>query len=132
MPIHLVMFYDALRPHLTPQVINIYRDKNIYVCALPAHTSHRLQPLDVSLFQPLKKFTHDFLENHQQLYGTPGKLYQIITEFTDGVVKAFTLENITHGVLNSGLWPHFFACLVENGIKYSYFDDGVVRNSRCC
>lgn len=46
----LVRFHDGIRAHITLQVIQIFLDAKIAIMELPAYTSHRLQELDMRLF----------------------------------------------------------------------------------
>lgn len=55
MKIKLVLFYYSVRSHLSSTVLNMFKEHNITVNALPAQTINRLKPVDVSLFQPFKK-----------------------------------------------------------------------------
>ncbi len=38
-------------------------NNNVYLVFLPAHTSHVLQPLDLSVFSPLKQAYRKYLNN---------------------------------------------------------------------
>lgn len=49
-----LLFNDGLRSHMTAYAIKILKEAKIAVVALPAHTSDRLQPLDVIVFGPMK------------------------------------------------------------------------------
>ena len=80
-------------------------ENNIVLCRLPSHTSHRLQPLDVSVFGPLKTAYRDQVE---RLYrggaNTVGKqhfthLYSLSRD------AAFTARNIKAGWIKTGLQP---------------------------
>lgn len=46
---------DGHSSHVTANVITYYLDKAIDLLILPPHASHILQPLDVSVFSPLKR-----------------------------------------------------------------------------
>ena len=72
---------------------------NIYICAFPPHTTHRLQPLDVSLFAPLATFYSQGLDNFIQ--ATQGlckmnkrEFYKLFKPAFDG---AFSKANIQSG-----------------------------------
>lgn len=58
----IVLFYNVLRAHMTCEVINLFNNNMIAVMELPAHTSDHLQPLDVSVFGPLKHYVNQFIE----------------------------------------------------------------------
>jgi len=58
-----VMINDGFGPHECLEVQQFCRDNNIILCQLPSHTSHKLQPCDVSLFGPLKTAYRDLVED---------------------------------------------------------------------
>ena len=51
---HRLLLLDGHGSHLTMELAQYCEERNIHLLALPAHTSHFLQPLDVVLFQPYK------------------------------------------------------------------------------
>ncbi|MCO5592019.1 hypothetical protein L7F22_046013 [Adiantum nelumboides] len=50
---HLLIL-DGHGSHVSMDVVAKAQDSGIYIITLPAHTSHKLQPLDVSVFKSLK------------------------------------------------------------------------------
>ena len=100
---------DNHESHLSYAALELAKKNNIHIITLPPHTSNKTQPLDRSVFRPLKSADAWMLQ-------TPGKqipIYQIDqlagTEFT----KAATAENICSGFSASGLWP-FNPAVFEN------------------
>ena len=65
----LILIYDGHKTHVNVQCARWARDNNIQLFVIPAHTSHFIQPLDVSCFGPLeRKFTdgkHRLMKGHQ-------------------------------------------------------------------
>lgn len=53
-PILLIM--DNHVTHISLEAIKLAKENNIMVLTLPPQTSHRLQPLDKTVYFPLKKF----------------------------------------------------------------------------
>jgi hypothetical protein len=51
---HRLLILDGHGSHLTPEFVHYCKDNRIILLCLPPHTSHMLQPLDVSCFSPLK------------------------------------------------------------------------------
>ena len=51
----LFLLFDNFGSHVTPAVLKLAAKNNIVVVGLPAHSSHILQPLDVSVCGPLKQ-----------------------------------------------------------------------------
>jgi hypothetical protein len=49
-----LLIFDGFGAHLTKQFIDYCDKHNIIPFSLPSHTSHLLQPLDVTVFQPFK------------------------------------------------------------------------------
>jgi hypothetical protein len=50
-----LLLLDGHRSHLMARFIAFCIDKSIDLVVLPPHTSHILQPLDISVFSPLKQ-----------------------------------------------------------------------------
>jgi hypothetical protein len=53
---HRILLCDGYKSHFTREILEFCEKRRIHVFALPPHTSHILQPLDVVLFQPYKHF----------------------------------------------------------------------------
>ncbi|ERF69424.1 hypothetical protein EPUS_09427 [Endocarpon pusillum Z07020] len=53
---HRILVCDEYKSHFTREILEYCEQQNIHIFALPPHTSHLLQPLDVVLFQPYKHF----------------------------------------------------------------------------
>ncbi|PXF46225.1 hypothetical protein BWQ96_04010 [Gracilariopsis chorda] len=51
---NIILALDGYGAHCYYKVLQLFEDKNIVVVGLPAHTSHRTQPLDFSVFYPYK------------------------------------------------------------------------------
>ena len=52
---HLLVL-DGYRSHVTLEVATLARDVGLDILTLPSHTSHAMQPLDVNVFGPFKKY----------------------------------------------------------------------------
>lgn len=50
----LLLVYDGHSTHISYRLISKAREEQVTLLKLPAHTSDRLQPLDVCCFRPLK------------------------------------------------------------------------------
>jgi len=74
---------------------------------LPPHTTHRLQPLDVGLFQPLStaySWELDTMMNESgRLVGMSKSFFW--PKFKRSWDKAFTEKNIQSAFCKSGIWP---------------------------
>ena len=80
---------------------------NIHICAFPPHSTHRLQPLDVSLFRPLATYYSQELD--QWIFATQAlcrmNKRQFYKLFKPAFHKAFSEANILSGWRQTGLHP---------------------------
>jgi DDE superfamily endonuclease len=49
-----LLVMDAFSGHVQYRALKRLRDAQVHVVELPAHTSHHTQPLDASIFGPMK------------------------------------------------------------------------------
>ena len=54
---HILLIFDGHASHVSRALIDWAMSNKLILFVLPAHTSHILQPLDVSIFGPLRPFT---------------------------------------------------------------------------
>ena len=52
----MLLLFDGHKSHICPDVRRWAVENNVILFLLPPHSSHKLQPLDVSCFGPLKKY----------------------------------------------------------------------------
>ncbi|TVY89412.1 hypothetical protein LAWI1_G008442 [Lachnellula willkommii] len=80
-------------------------DNNIILCRIPSHTSHKLQPCDVSVFSSLKAAYREQVERLERgCVGTIGKEHFTYL-YSPARTKAFTPRNIRAGWSKAGLYP---------------------------
>ena len=53
---HHLLIFDGHNSHVTLQIVHKCMEVGLDVITLPSHTNHRLQPLDVSVFGPFKRY----------------------------------------------------------------------------
>ncbi|KAE9291520.1 hypothetical protein PR003_g25013 [Phytophthora rubi] len=63
-PVLVVM--DGYKAHFTATTLACARSQGILLYAIPAHTSHFLQPLDVTVFQRFKKELDNEIDSFQK------------------------------------------------------------------
>ena len=102
----LLLLLDGHSSHYEPESIRIAKENGIIVFCLPPHTTHETQPLDCSLFGPLKsawtKVCHDFLQKN------PGKTitkFNFSELFHKAWMTAVTPETICSGFQKAGVYP---------------------------
>ena len=102
----VLLIYDGHASHLSIEVIEKARANDIHLLCLPAHCTHILQPLDVSVMGSLKN--HFGKACKQFLMQNPGR---VITEADlAGLVGkawpwALTPNNLISGFTKTGIYP---------------------------
>ncbi|KAE9521318.1 hypothetical protein AGLY_018287 [Aphis glycines] len=102
----VLILLDNHESHLYLPVIDFCRANGIVLLSFPPHYSHKLQPLDRSVFGPFKKCINQ--EMVSWLKSNPGKrftIYDLAAVTTNAILNAATPRNITSGFAVSGVWP---------------------------
>jgi hypothetical protein len=73
---HLLIL-DGHSSHVTFDVVREARAARLDLLTLPSHTSHAMQPLDVSVFKPFKTFFREYRD-----FWTSRNLSQVVTKQT--------------------------------------------------
>lgn len=82
------------------------KSSGVVLLTLPPHTSHRLQPLDRTVFGPMKCFFNRALDDFMR--SNPGRsvtIYDVGGLSARAFTKALTVENITSGFRCTGIFP---------------------------
>lgn len=101
-----LLILDGHGSHATPEFMRLCIANRIQLLYLPPHTSHVLQPLDISVFGPLKsayRATLDLASRGLSTSLTPKETF--LECYFLSRKKALTEANILAGWLGSGLWP---------------------------
>lgn len=101
-----VLFMDNHESHLSLEVVDMARENGLTIVTFPPHCSHRLQPLDVSVYGPFKTYYRKSVDEWN--LSNPGQrisIYNLPTCFSYGFNRAFSYENIAAGFRKSGIFP---------------------------
>jgi hypothetical protein len=102
-----LLIVDGHSSHINMAFVDWADEHGIILLILPPHTTHRLQPLDVGLFQPLS--TYYSVELNQVMHNTGGIISMskrfFWPLFKRAWDKAFTEENIQGAFRKAGIWP---------------------------
>ena len=103
----ILLILDNHSSHISIQSIEFCKENNVILLTLPPHTSHRLQPLDRSVYGPLKRYLNaamdDWLRCHPSRYIS---IYEMAELSGIAFTKSFTNSNITAGFRATGIYPH--------------------------
>ena len=102
----VMLLVDGHASHVTMDLIELARDNNVILFCLPPHTTHLLQPLDVSVFKSLKDH---FYRSLRAFCFVKKKFVVSKKEFASVVKepfeKAFAMSNIKAGFKKCGIYP---------------------------
>ena len=103
----VLLLLDNHDSHLSIDVLDYAKANGVVVLSFPPHCSHRLQPLDVSIFGPFKKYYNSALKGWlTDNAGRPVQIYNIPSFVRTAYPKAMTPENIVSGFRATGIFPH--------------------------
>jgi DDE superfamily endonuclease len=101
-----ILILDGHGSHLTPEFETFCKDHRIILLCLPAHTSHMLQPLDVSVFSSLKHWYRRAIDSRLRLGDTRIPKAEFLSLYSEIRDKAMTINNIQSGFRKTGLVPY--------------------------
>ena len=118
------MVVDGYGSHtLVPSVLKKFKDRRILMITMPSHTSHELQPLDVSCFKPTKYYFSWCL---RLIFGT--KRVQEIqkqeapTYFELALSEGCKPSTIINGFRATGIFPYNPNFVEHNPQKFQMAD----------
>ena len=95
-----------LSSHFQPDLIHFAREHDIILFCLPPHTTHESQPLDASVFKPLKQnwqdACHDYVQTHPGKAVTKYQFSELLHKAWD---KTMTPTVICAGFRRCGVYP---------------------------
>jgi hypothetical protein len=101
-----LLLMDNHSSHLTLEVVILARQNNVTILTLPPHCSHRLQPLDVSVYGPFKARYKSAMNNW--MLTNPGKtvtIYEVAEFANEAHLLGFSPTNIVNGFRKTGIHP---------------------------
>ena len=110
-----LLLVDGHSSHINMAFINKCWDLNIILLVFPPHSTHRLQPLDVVLFQQLSTAYSNELNAFQNkgLGQISMKKRHFLPLFRSAWQTAFTEENIQRAFEKPGIWPYNPALVLQ-------------------
>ena len=100
-----VLLCDGFDTHETLEVLEFCFENKIILCRFPSHTTHELQPCDVSVFKPLKDAYRDEVERLER--GCVGKIGKehFTYLYSPAREQVLTARTIRAGWSRAGLFP---------------------------
>ncbi|XP_046385714.1 uncharacterized protein LOC124155713 [Ischnura elegans] len=91
--------------HLSADVLGYFKDNGVTLLSLPPHCSHKLQPLERSVFGPLKKYINTACDSWMANNKRPMTIHDIPSILASILHLAATPENIMAGFKLTGIYP---------------------------
>ena len=102
----VLLVLDNHESHQSIETYELCRSNGVIMVSLPPHTSHRLQPLDVTLFSSLKVAYNKECDLYMSLH--PGQRitqYEIAHLFKLAYTRAATMSKAINGFETTGIVP---------------------------
>ncbi|XP_011870541.1 PREDICTED: uncharacterized protein LOC105563512 [Vollenhovia emeryi] len=102
----VLLLLDNHDSHLSVEALDYFKENGVTVLSFPPHCSHKLQPLDCSVYGPFKKYVNSFSDSWTMR--NPGKtmsIYDIPGIVNCALPLACTPSNIQAGFRVAGIWP---------------------------
>ena len=102
----LLLLLDGHSSHYNLEAVEIARKNDVIIFTLVPHTTHEMQPLDTTVFGPLKNSWQEACHNFIQ--ALPGRVitkYQFNEIFSTAWLKSMTPANIISGFKTCGVYP---------------------------
>lgn len=125
-----LLVLDNHSSHVAIKVIDYCSENGVVLLSFPPHTTHRLQPLDRSVFGPFKKYF--FAACDRWMTSNAGKtisIYDIPPILKEALPTALTPTNILAGFKSTGIAPYNPDIFSEADFLCSAVTDRPLHNS---
>lgn len=105
-PLPVILFLDEHSSHINLPLTKFCRDKGIILTALLPNSTHRLQPLDVAVFHPLKNTWRNQVQRWRvDNNGERLRREDFAKQVDKCISEAVTVNIIKNGFRSCGLYP---------------------------
>lgn len=103
-----LLILDNHESHMTFAGLDFCKENGIIILSLPPHTSHKLQPLDRSVFGPIKRLYNAACDNWMRLKSNAAKtitMHIIPSIAREPIQNGASISNIQAGFRSTGICP---------------------------
>lgn len=103
----VLLLLDNHESHKYYPALEFASQNHVTFVSFPPHTTHRLQPLDVAVYGPIKKYFEQEISTFQKQH--PGRIvtqYEVARLFREAYLKGASPRNGVSGFASSGIWPY--------------------------
>lgn len=104
----IILLLDNHESHVSVKAITLANKVGVFMVTFYPHTSHKMQPLDRTVFGPSKTYYHRVITDWMCTPGNQGKpltIYDVAECAGKAYGKAFTPANIIEGFKVTGIHP---------------------------
>jgi hypothetical protein len=117
----VMLLLDNHESHLSVEAIELASEVGIVMVTFPPHTSNKFQPLDLTVYGPLKTFYNRSLDEwHVSNAGKTFDIYCIAEVLGKIYSRAFSTNNIVNGFKAAGIFPLDRGIFSEGDFLVSY------------
>ena len=103
----VLLLLDNHSSHISVRAVDFCKGQGIVLLTFPPHCSHKLQPLDRSVFGPFKKMVNAASDDWMRINpGTLMTIYNIPGIVRTALPMTATQKNIQAGFQCTGIWPY--------------------------
>nr|XP_047137401.1 MFS-type transporter clz9-like [Hydra vulgaris] len=120
----VLLLLDNHDSHLSVEALNYFKETGVSVCSFPPHCSHKLKPLDRSVFGPFKKYTNTACDAWMKMHpGSTMSIYSIPGIVGNSFPLACPPNNIKAGFAKTGIYPLHVNIFGEHDFMPAYTTD---------
>ncbi|XP_041845662.1 uncharacterized protein LOC121642781 [Melanotaenia boesemani] len=120
----VLLLLDNHSSHLSVKGIDFCKSHGIILLSFPPHCSHKLQPLDRSVYGPLKRLVNNCCDSWMKAHpGVTMTIYDLPNIVKSALPLAATPSNIQAGFACTGIWPFQRDVFSENEFAPSLVTD---------
>ena len=118
-----LLLIDSHSSHLDAVVLDFCKESGMTLLSFPAHCSHKLKPLDRSVYGPFKKFVNSTCDSWITVNKRPMTIYDVPGIVRTALPSAITPRNIISGSQVTGIYPFNRDIFSESDFLPSYSTD---------
>lgn len=126
-----LLVLDNHSSHLSVPTLDLAKENGVVMLSFPPHCSHKLQPLDVAVYGPFKKYLSSaqdaWMRNNA---GKTMTIYDIPGIVRTALPLALTPNNIMSGFERTGIFPYNQNKFSEADFAPSYVTDRPMENDK--
>lgn len=119
----VLLLLDNHSSHLSIPALDLAKENGVVMLSFPPHCSHKLQPLDLTVYGPLKRYVNAACDAFIKNQARPLTIYDIPAVVNIALPNAITPQNIKAGFQAAGISPFNRNIFTDLDFAPSFFSD---------